>query len=200
VDDITMQTACELHVKIKNITALVAHGLALLVIPGGTNHGRSVPPGYSVVTVEQIMEAGGQNEKLEIDFVGGDREKTLGEALHGVILWCKAYITLIGNIAAPVDPPSLPGGDNDDCDFGGPSSPPPRPPSPSSPPRARSTLTPPAPAKGKKQTSYLPSTGTPKKRKTIKNKIGPKKKLAYEMTDEELAEHTRQELKDHFKP
>jgi hypothetical protein len=36
--------------------------------------------------VEQIVEAGGQNEKLELDFVGGDGEKASGEALHGVNL------------------------------------------------------------------------------------------------------------------
>jgi hypothetical protein len=96
-------------------------------------HGRQVPPSYSVVTVEQIVEAGKQNEKLELDFFGGDREQTLGEALHGCILWCKAHIKLIGNTIAPVDPPSPLGPDNDDDgDFGGPSSPPPWAPSPSS--------------------------------------------------------------------
>jgi hypothetical protein len=31
-------------------------------------------------------------------------------------------------------------------------------------------------------------------------KIGPKKKLAYELTDEELMEHKRQAVKGHFKP
>jgi hypothetical protein len=62
VDDITIQTACELHMKAKNITALVAYGSALPVIPGGMIHGRPVPPGYSVGTVEQIVEAGGQND------------------------------------------------------------------------------------------------------------------------------------------
>jgi hypothetical protein len=40
VDDITMHTPCELHVKAKNIIALVAYGSALRVIPGGTIHGR----------------------------------------------------------------------------------------------------------------------------------------------------------------
>jgi hypothetical protein len=44
--------------------------------------------------MEQIVEAGagGQNEKLELDFVGGDGERTLGEALHGCVLWRKAHI------------------------------------------------------------------------------------------------------------
>jgi hypothetical protein len=35
-------------------------------------------PGYSIATMEQIVEANGENEKLELDFVGGDGEKTLG--------------------------------------------------------------------------------------------------------------------------
>jgi hypothetical protein len=192
VDDITVPTACELHVKAKNITALVACGSALPVIPGGKIHGRTIPPGYSVVTVEQIAEAGEENEKLEPNFVGGDRERTLGEALHGVILWHKAHIKLIGNTSAPMDPPTLPGAGNDGGNFVGPSSLPPRPPSPS-PPRARSTPTPPAPGKGKRQTSSLPLAGTPssKKAKNIEKKIGPKKKLAYELTNEELKEHSR---------
>jgi hypothetical protein len=148
----------------KNITALVACGSALPVIPGGTIHGRTVPPSYSVVTVEQIAEASEENEKLELNFVGGDRERTLGEALHGVILWHKAHIKLIGNTSAPMDPPTLPCAGNDDGDFVGPSSLPPRPPSPS-PPRARSTPTPPAPGKGKRQTSSLPLAGNPSPRR-----------------------------------
>ncbi|RLM64453.1 transposon protein, putative, CACTA, En/Spm sub-class [Panicum miliaceum] len=90
---------------------------------------------------------------------------------------------------------------DDDNDFGGPSSPPPRAPSPSSLPRARSTPTPPASAKGKKQTSSLPPAGTPgpNKWKIIVKKIGPKKKLAYELT-EELTQHVRKDVTDHFKP
>ncbi|PVH36764.1 hypothetical protein PAHAL_6G163500 [Panicum hallii] len=140
VEDITMQTPCELHVKAKNITALAAYRSALPVIPGGTIHGRQVSPGYSVLTVEQIVEAGRQNEKLELDFVG----------THGCIQWRKAYIKLIGNTTALVNPPSLLGPYNDDDgNFAGPSSLPPRAPSPSSPPRARSTPTPLAPTKGK---------------------------------------------------
>jgi hypothetical protein len=37
-------------------------------------------------------------------------------------------------------------------------------------------------------------------RKIVENKIGPKKKLAYEMTYKEAKEHSRQAVKDHFKP
>jgi hypothetical protein len=67
-------------------------------------------------------------------------------------------------------------------------------------PRARSTLTPPAPTKGKKQISSLPPAGTPKKRRVVINKIGPKKKLAYKMIDEDLVEQTRHEVTEHFEP
>jgi hypothetical protein len=133
VDDITIHTACELHVKANNISALVAYGSALPVIHGGMIHG---------------MPTCADNEKLEIDFVGGDGEKALGEALHGVIPWRKAYIKLIGNTSARMDPPSPPAADNDD-DFDDHD---PSPPSASSPPgqRTRSTPTPPALGKGKK--------------------------------------------------
>jgi hypothetical protein len=84
VDDITMPTACELHVRAKNISIHVAYGSALPLNPCTTIHGRPMPPGYTSVTVEQIVE---NNEDLELDFVGGDGEKTLGDALHGVVLY-----------------------------------------------------------------------------------------------------------------
>jgi len=109
-----------------------------------------IPPGYASVTVEQIVGTSGDNENLELDFVGGDGQKTLGDALHGIVLCRKADIKLIGNTTAPVDP-------------GRPSPQPPSPPSPQppSPPslpvqRATSTPTPPALEKGKKKTSSLP--------------------------------------------
>jgi hypothetical protein len=52
VDDISTQTPCELHVRAKIITALVAYRSALPVIFGGMIQGRQVLPGYSAVTVE----------------------------------------------------------------------------------------------------------------------------------------------------
>ena len=108
-----------------------AYGSALPLSPSTTVHGRLVPPGYASVTVEQIV---GNSEDLELDFIGEDGEKTLGDALHGIVLWCKADIILIANTTAPVDPDDRP---------------PPHPPSPPSPPeqRATSTPTPPAPEK-----------------------------------------------------
>ena len=83
VDDITMPTTCELHVRAKNISIHVAYGLALPLNTCTTIHGRPIPPGYTSVTVEQIV---GNNEDLELEFVGGDGENTLGDALHGVVL------------------------------------------------------------------------------------------------------------------
>ena len=99
VDDITMPTACELHVRAKNISIHVAYGSALPLNPCTIIHGRPIPPGYTSVTVEQIV---GNNEDLELDFVGGDGEKTLGDALHGVVLWRKADIKLTASTMAPV--------------------------------------------------------------------------------------------------
>ena len=86
-----MPTPCELHVRARNISIHVAYGSALPLNPSTTIHGRPIPPGYTSVTVEQIV---GNNEDLELDFVGGDGEKTLGDALHGVVLWRKADIKL----------------------------------------------------------------------------------------------------------
>ena len=91
VDDVTMPTPCELHVRAKNISIHVAYGSALPLNPCTTIHGRPIPLGYTSVTVEKIV---GNNEDLELDFVGGDGEKTLGDALHGVVLWRKADIKL----------------------------------------------------------------------------------------------------------
>ena len=114
------------------------------------------PSGYTSVTVEQIV---GNNEDLELNFVRGDGEKTLGDALHGVVLWRKVDIKLTASTTAPVQtdhpsprPPSPPS--------------PQPPPSPPSPPaqRATSTPTPPDPEKGKKKTASLPAAGPSKKK------------------------------------
>ena len=166
--------------------------------PASTIHGMPIPLGYTAISVEQIVEPTHINENLELDFVGGDGEKMLGDALHGIVLWRKAGIKLIVNNTAPMDPPpsapSLPNYGNADCD--------PTPSAPSRPEqRPDSTPTPPAPEKGKKKTSSLPLAGpTNKKQKRVKKKIGPKKKLAYELTQEELDEEVDREVKEHFKP
>jgi len=82
----------------------------------------------------------------------------LGDALHGIVLWRKTNIKLIGNIAAPVDPRSSPYTVNDDHD------PSLQPPSALSPPgqRARSDPTPPAPEKKKEKYIISPTGWTHK--------------------------------------
>jgi hypothetical protein len=52
-----------------------------------------IPPGYASVSVEKICQP--DFEELEIDIPGGDGEKTLKDALHGIILWPKRYIVII---------------------------------------------------------------------------------------------------------
>ena len=72
MDDITIPTTCELHVRVKNISVHVAHVSALPVNPASTIHGMPIPPGYASVIVKQIVEPTHMNENLELDFVGGD--------------------------------------------------------------------------------------------------------------------------------
>src|SRR6185312_7115020 len=68
VDDVTMPTPCEFHVRAKNISIYVAYGSALPLNPCTTIHGRPIPPGYTSVTVEQIV---GNNEDLELASLEG---------------------------------------------------------------------------------------------------------------------------------
>ena len=119
----------------------------------------------------------------------------MGGALHGIVLWHKANIKLTMNNKAPVDPsPSA----QSPLDYGNVD----RDPTPSPEQRASSTPTPLAPeGKGKKKIASLPLPGpTNKKRKRVEKKIGPKKKLAYELTQEELDKEVDREVKEHFKP
>ena len=48
VDDVTMPTPCELHVRERNISIHVAYSSALPLNPSTTIHGRPIPPGYTV--------------------------------------------------------------------------------------------------------------------------------------------------------
>jgi hypothetical protein len=52
-----------------------------------------IPPSYASVSVERICQP--DFEELEIDIPRGDGEKTLKDALHGIILWPKCYIVII---------------------------------------------------------------------------------------------------------
>ena len=53
VDDVTMPTPCELHVRARNIFIHVAYGSALPLNPSTIIHGRPIPPGYTSITVDR---------------------------------------------------------------------------------------------------------------------------------------------------
>lgn len=67
-----------------------------------------IPPGYSSVGVEHICDS--QYEGLELDLPRGDGEIIIGDAFHGIILWCKGFIIIPGKEASllPIDPLQLP--------------------------------------------------------------------------------------------
>jgi hypothetical protein len=49
-----------------------------------------IPPGYASVSVEEICPP--QFGDLELDIPRGDGERTIKDAVHGIILWSKRYI------------------------------------------------------------------------------------------------------------
>jgi hypothetical protein len=53
----------------------------------------SIPLGYASVSVEKIYQP--DFDELELEIPRGDGEKTLKDALHGIILWPKRYIIII---------------------------------------------------------------------------------------------------------
>ena len=86
VDDITESTPCELIVKVVNIDMKVAVGYALPIGPKPTFHCRSVPEGYAVVGVDEVVNPSFEMLKLNHP-AGEDGELVkLGEAKKGTIL------------------------------------------------------------------------------------------------------------------
>jgi hypothetical protein len=80
----------------------VADGSAFAQFPGQTSHEMSIPPGYASVSIEKICQP--DFEELELDIPKGDGEKTLKDALHGIILCPKHYIvTIPENDGSPRD-------------------------------------------------------------------------------------------------
>jgi hypothetical protein len=62
----------------------VADESAFAQFPRQTNHDMPIPPDYTSVSIERICQP--DFEELEIDIPGGDGDKTLKDALHGIIL------------------------------------------------------------------------------------------------------------------
>lgn len=91
VDDITVRTPCQLHVKAGNLSLVVAQGMVYPKETGAVLHGTAIPPGYAKVSVDEVGRA---YRGLELDVPGGDGIKTLGDAIHTFIVWPKRYIAV----------------------------------------------------------------------------------------------------------
>jgi hypothetical protein len=104
VDDITEPTSCELHIAMRNITLKVAVGLAVVIKPGELYHCGEIPDGYARVGVDEIMPG---FDTLDLEFPGGDEEKTLADVKHGFALWPKKYIVFPEPLPRPPNPRSM---------------------------------------------------------------------------------------------
>ena len=91
VDEITQRTPCALQTCTKNLRFMVAYGSAMPSTPGEVYHGQEILTGFAKVGVEEVCN---DWKNLELDIPGGDGETTLGDAIHGYILWDKRYIIL----------------------------------------------------------------------------------------------------------
>ena len=105
VDDITAPfTSCELHIPKENATIMVA--LGVFSPPGPTKtpriHGAIIPPGYVSVSVDRVNKG---FSDLTLDILGGDGEKTLGEAEKTFIQWRKCFIIILGAPPLPLPHP-----------------------------------------------------------------------------------------------
>ena len=83
MDDIIENTNCELHSKMKNISMKVADGVAFTITPKATLHCTTILEGYARVLVDEVVDP---YSGLQLDIRGGEDERTLGEAIHHIIL------------------------------------------------------------------------------------------------------------------
>ena len=91
VDTITEAQHCELVTKCQNLTLKAALGSVTPPLADGTFHCRTIPHGYDVVTVDEIMEG---FHELELDHPTSEGEIHLRAALWSTCLWRKEYIKL----------------------------------------------------------------------------------------------------------
>nr|ABA98327.2 transposon protein, putative, CACTA, En/Spm sub-class [Oryza sativa Japonica Group] len=202
VDDITQRTPCELHIPFKNLSIMVASGMAIPTDPSGTYHCRPIPAGYSKVEVELVE---GAYEDLELDYPRGDGETHLRDTSHAIILWRKRYIIFPGRQAAsdapsPLAPPSPPQA---------PSSSPPHDPAPSppqvpapTPPQAPAPTPPQAPrlAPSKSRAPQAPPPAPTRATKKAKVDAAKNKDPGYDCTQEELDAYVASEVRRQLKP
>jgi hypothetical protein len=91
VDSITENEHCVLMAKCHNLTFKAAVGYVLHPRAGGTFHCRSIPDGFAIVGVDEIM---GGFEGLELEYPTGEGEILLENALRSTCLWRKENIKL----------------------------------------------------------------------------------------------------------
>nr|TKV94916.1 hypothetical protein SEVIR_9G327400v2 [Setaria viridis] len=93
MDNITGRAPCDLVTPVKNKLIVVDYGVAKQPTHGQTIHGVEIPArGYAKVGVDQVVDGW---DNLELEILGGDGEKNLGEAIYGWILWPKHYIKIL---------------------------------------------------------------------------------------------------------
>ena len=86
VDYVTEKTECELHVGMRNMSLKVAVGYVYPQQAGATHHHQPIPADCALVGVDDIVPT---YETMDLDFPGGDDEKTLGDVKRGFVLWKK---------------------------------------------------------------------------------------------------------------
>nr|TKV99772.1 hypothetical protein SEVIR_8G065900v2 [Setaria viridis] len=189
VDDIIGRAPCELVTPVKNKLIVVAYGVVEQPMQGQTlmvwlivvAYGVEIPArGYAKVGVDRVVNSW---DDLELEIPGDGGEKNLGEAIDGWILWPKHYI----RVTQP-NPPTLgssPQGSRARSrkpSARAPSPLPNRDPSMSPVPERDPSMSPPPPPMKKRSVPPPP----PKKKQKKQKEKQPKKKLPYDMTNEEL--------------
>lgn len=214
VDYVTEKTDCELHVPMRNISVKVADGYVYPPQEGATHHHLPIPAVCALVGVDSIVTG---YETMELDFPGGEEEKTLGDVQRSFALWNKKYIIFSDPQPRPPPPeqqrPSTsPGGSPREEQR--PSNPP-----AGSPREEQRPWTPPAgsphehqsPDLPKREPSASPSSryqkapakrnGTPSRKRPRTEKAAPPvKKLPWDNTIEENKEAVRAQMAAHFAP
>nr|TKW21568.1 hypothetical protein SEVIR_4G127700v2 [Setaria viridis] len=189
VDDIIGRAPCELVTSVKNKLIVVAYRVAKQPIQGQTLHGVEIPTrSYAKVGVDRVVD---DWDDLELEIPGGDREKNLGEAIHGWILWPKRYIRIMQS-----NPPTL--GSSPQGSRARSPTPSARAPSPL--PDRDPSMSPPPPimsmATRRNMPSVPPTTATKKQNKPKEKQPEPKNPC--DMTNAELHVVVDAEVKAHF--
>lgn len=196
VDYVTEKTDCELHVQMRNVSVKVAVGYVYPNEDGATHHHMPIPAGCVRVGVDDVVPG---FETMELDFPGGDEEKTLADVKRGFAIWSKKYIVLLPR--PPTPPRSSPHEQQIPHEQQWPSTPPGSSPheqqSPHLPERDPSAS--PPSRDPPRKTAFFKRNGTPPRKRPRKEKpLPPIEKLPWERTIEECSEISKSEVAKHF--